>query len=161
MPLLHAQFHPLGAGIAQIVTRPLDERDHFCGNEIVAYPPLSKAVEVQPAYTLGHEFQGEGLNGRGEFEEPAVQVWEFHNGTVATIRIFADSAAFPAIVTEEDKEEMDRKERFFRQVMNHVTDQLWTAGVHHFAVALLHDIVGFVLSQQQAHLKCHERSPER
>jgi len=55
-------------------------------------------------------FQGEGLNGRGEFEEPAVQVWEFHNGTVATIRIFADSAAFPAIVTEEDKEEMDRKE---------------------------------------------------
>jgi len=50
------------AGIAQIVTRPLDERDHFCGNEIVAYPPLSKAVDVQPAYTLGHEFKGEGLN---------------------------------------------------------------------------------------------------
>ena len=27
------------AGIAQIVTRPLDERDHFCGNEVVAYRP--------------------------------------------------------------------------------------------------------------------------
>jgi Protein of unknown function (DUF1326) len=50
------------AGIAQIVTRPLDERDHYCGNEDVAYPPLSKSVEVKPAYTLGHEFKGEGLD---------------------------------------------------------------------------------------------------
>jgi Protein of unknown function (DUF1326) len=52
------------AGIAQIVTRPLDERDHLCGNEEVAYPPLSKSVVVKPAYTLGHEFKGEGLDTR-------------------------------------------------------------------------------------------------
>jgi len=52
------------AGIAQIVTRPLDDRDHVCGNEVVAYPPLSKAVEVSPAYTLGHQFKGEGLDVR-------------------------------------------------------------------------------------------------
>jgi hypothetical protein len=50
------------AGLAQIVTRPLDERDHACGNEVVAYPPLSAAVEANPAYTLGHTFRGEGLN---------------------------------------------------------------------------------------------------
>jgi len=50
------------AGLAQIVTRSLDERDHFCGNEEVAYPPLSKAVDVRPAYTLGHEFKGNGLD---------------------------------------------------------------------------------------------------
>jgi hypothetical protein len=50
------------AGLAQIVTRPLDERDHACGNEEVAYPPLSKGVEALPAYTLGHQFKGEGLN---------------------------------------------------------------------------------------------------
>ncbi len=50
------------AGIAQILTRPLDERDHLCGNEIVAYRPLSKGVNVQPAYTLGHQFQGKGLD---------------------------------------------------------------------------------------------------
>jgi hypothetical protein len=49
-------------GLAHIVTRPLDERDHFCGNEVVAYPPLSKGTEVLPAYTLGHEFKGKGLN---------------------------------------------------------------------------------------------------
>jgi len=52
------------AGIAQIVTRPLNEGDHACGNEVVAYPPLSKSVDVQPAYTLGHAFKGAGLNTR-------------------------------------------------------------------------------------------------
>jgi hypothetical protein len=51
------------AGLAQIVTRPLDEGDHFCGNEVVAYAPLSKGTTVLPAYTLGHQFKGEGLNG--------------------------------------------------------------------------------------------------
>jgi len=50
------------AGLAQIVTRPLDDRDHFCGNEVVAYQPLSKGVVALPAYTLGHQFKGHGLN---------------------------------------------------------------------------------------------------
>jgi hypothetical protein len=50
------------AGLAQVVTRPLDERDHACGNEVVAYPPLSEAVTAQPAYTLDHAFRGTGLN---------------------------------------------------------------------------------------------------
>jgi hypothetical protein len=50
------------AGLARIVTRPLDERDHACGNEIVAYSPLSQSVSAQPAYTLGHAFEGKGLN---------------------------------------------------------------------------------------------------
>lgn len=52
------------AGIAQIVTRPLDDTDHFCGNEVVAYPPLSSGVKVAPAYTLGHEFKGQELDTR-------------------------------------------------------------------------------------------------
>jgi hypothetical protein len=50
------------AGLAQIVTRPLDENDHFCGNEVIAYAPLSQGVKALPAYTLRHEFKGEGLN---------------------------------------------------------------------------------------------------
>ncbi len=49
------------SGLAQIVTRPLDERDHACGNEVVAYAPLSKGVDAKPAYTLGHAFRGVGL----------------------------------------------------------------------------------------------------
>ena len=52
------------AGLAKIVTRPLDERDHACGNEVLAYPPLSKGVDVKPAYTLSNTFQGEGLEDR-------------------------------------------------------------------------------------------------
>ncbi len=50
------------AGMAEIVTRPLDESDHACGNEVVAYPPLSEGVKVLPAYTMGHRFRGLGLN---------------------------------------------------------------------------------------------------
>ncbi len=49
-------------GLATIETRPLDERDHTCGNETVVYPPLSSSVTGLPAYTLGHRFKGEGLN---------------------------------------------------------------------------------------------------
>jgi hypothetical protein len=52
------------AGLARIVTRPLDERDHACGNEVVAYSPLSRSVSAQPAYTLGHVFEGNGLDNR-------------------------------------------------------------------------------------------------
>jgi len=52
------------ANLAQIVTRPLDERDHACGNEVVAYQPLSKGVVALPAYTLGHQFKGQGLESR-------------------------------------------------------------------------------------------------
>lgn len=50
-------------GLAEILTRPLDDTDHLCGNESVAYAPLSKGVDVLPAYTLGHKFQGVGLGG--------------------------------------------------------------------------------------------------
>lgn len=52
------------AGLANIATRPLDENDHFCGNEVITYAPLSQGVKVLPAYTLGHEFNGTGLNTR-------------------------------------------------------------------------------------------------
>jgi len=51
-------------GLAKVEARPLDERDHKCGNEVVAYPPLSEGVDVQPAYTLGHYFKSNGLNSR-------------------------------------------------------------------------------------------------
>jgi hypothetical protein len=56
------------AGLARIVTRPLDERDHACGNEVVAYPPLSESVTAQPAFTLGHAFEGSGLN--NQWDDP-------------------------------------------------------------------------------------------
>jgi hypothetical protein len=49
-------------GLAEIATRPLSDNDHFCGNEVVAYAPLSKGVDVLPAYTEANTFEGKGLN---------------------------------------------------------------------------------------------------
>ena len=49
-------------GLAEILTRPLDSDDHFCGNETVAYEPLSSGVQAQPAYTLRHRYSGDEFN---------------------------------------------------------------------------------------------------
>jgi hypothetical protein len=51
-------------GLAQVVTRPLNEGDHACGNEVIAYPPLSAGVKVLPAYTLNNAYRGNGLDSR-------------------------------------------------------------------------------------------------
>ena len=48
-------------GLADILTRPLEEDDHACGNEVIEYSPLSSGVNVLPAYTLRHGFKGEKL----------------------------------------------------------------------------------------------------
>ena len=66
-------------GTAEILTRPLEEDDHFCGNETVAYPPLSKGVQAVPAYTLGHRFRGEGLD----------TTWNDHNCRSSFVGQFA------------------------------------------------------------------------
>ena len=50
------------AGLAEIATRPLNATDCVCGNEVIAYEPLSEGVDVEPAYTLGHAFRGDALN---------------------------------------------------------------------------------------------------
>lgn len=49
-------------GLAEILTRPLDADDHFCGNETVAYEPLSAGVTALPAYTLRHRYSGGELD---------------------------------------------------------------------------------------------------
>lgn len=48
-------------GLAALRTRPLDHRDHLCGNEIVYYPPLTPVDGAAPGVTLEHSWQGEGL----------------------------------------------------------------------------------------------------
>jgi Protein of unknown function (DUF1326) len=51
-------------GLAEILTRPLGDGDHFCGNETVAYSPLSRGVKALPAYTLRHKYAGDELDAR-------------------------------------------------------------------------------------------------
>ena len=48
--------------MASILARPLDGGDPFCGNEVLDYRPLSKGVDALPAYILGHQFKGRGLD---------------------------------------------------------------------------------------------------
>ena len=48
-------------GLAALRTRPLDHRDHLCGNETVFYPPLAPTDGAAPGVALEHTWQGEGL----------------------------------------------------------------------------------------------------
>ncbi len=56
-------------GLAEINTRPMEATDHVCGNEVLAYAPLSRGVSVTPAYTIANVFKGKGLNTQ----------WDDHN----------------------------------------------------------------------------------
>ena len=47
--------------LATIITRPLNHRDHICGNETNFYPPLTHVEHATSAVALTDEFQGEGL----------------------------------------------------------------------------------------------------
>jgi len=46
---------------ARIETRPVNERDHICGNEEIFYPPLAPVQHAMPAVAVLNEFRGEGL----------------------------------------------------------------------------------------------------
>ncbi|MFQ5928575.1 MAG: DUF1326 domain-containing protein [Acidobacteriota bacterium] len=48
--------------VATIKTRALTPKDLLCGNEEVYYPPLTEVSEAVPAFSLQHEFRGEGLD---------------------------------------------------------------------------------------------------
>lgn len=57
----HGQVR-LGAGLlASIETRPYNEGDHFCGNESVYYPPLTKLNHSMAAYAVFDQYKGKGL----------------------------------------------------------------------------------------------------
>jgi len=48
--------------LAAVRTRPLDHRDHLCGNETVFYPPLAPTEGAAPGVALEHTWQGSGLD---------------------------------------------------------------------------------------------------
>ncbi|MDE2923501.1 MAG: DUF1326 domain-containing protein [Acidobacteriota bacterium] len=47
--------------LAAVRTRPLDHRDHLCGNETVFYPPLAPTDGAVPGVAIEHTWQGPGL----------------------------------------------------------------------------------------------------
>jgi ketosteroid isomerase-like protein len=54
-------------------------------------------------------FTGEGVKSTGQLDAPAVQVWEFDGDEVVAVEIYADSEAFPGVVTEEEEKEREEE----------------------------------------------------
>jgi ketosteroid isomerase-like protein len=55
-------------------------------------------------------FAGEGRSGDG-VDDPAVMVWQFEGSEAEHVRIYADSAKFPEVVTEEKEKEWEEQEK--------------------------------------------------
>ena len=64
---------------ATIVTRPINEKDHICGNETTFYPPLTQLTHSMPAVALTDEFHGPDLG----------VDWELHDKRSAFVGTFA------------------------------------------------------------------------
>jgi hypothetical protein len=64
MELPHHQHGParmVAGSLAAISTRPLNDTDHLCGNEVTFYPPLVKLDHSVPAVALTDRYVGPGL----------------------------------------------------------------------------------------------------
>ena len=46
---------------ATVQTRPLNDTDHLCGNEVTFYPPLTQVAHSMPAVALTDAYHGPGL----------------------------------------------------------------------------------------------------
>jgi ketosteroid isomerase-like protein len=74
--------------------------DHFFG-----------APDADIVVAIG-AFTGEGVKGsKGQLDAPAVQMWEFDGDKVVGVDIYADSADFPGVVTEEEEKEREQEEK--------------------------------------------------
>jgi hypothetical protein len=67
-------------------------------------------AENDKAVVVFGSFVGEGVEG-GQLDSRAVQVWEFDGNSVSAIRIYADTADFPEVVTEQKEKEWAEEDR--------------------------------------------------
>ena len=47
---------------ATVQTRPVNDKDHLCGNEVTFYPPLTQVAHSMPAVALTDTYRGPGLD---------------------------------------------------------------------------------------------------
>lgn len=47
---------------ATVQTRPVNDQDHLCGNEVTFYPPLTQLTHSMPAVALTDSYGGPGLD---------------------------------------------------------------------------------------------------
>jgi hypothetical protein len=66
---------------ATVQTRPINDHDHLCGNEITFYPPLTKLSHSMPAVALRDEYHGPGLG----------ETWSISDKRSAFVGTFAET----------------------------------------------------------------------
>jgi len=76
----HGRAQLRAGSFAAIQTRPINEKDHTCGNETTYYPPLTKLEHSMPAVALTDEYHGPDL-GVG---------WELHDKRSAFVGTFSE-----------------------------------------------------------------------
>jgi Protein of unknown function (DUF1326) len=64
---------------ATVQTRPVNDKDHVCGNEVTFYPPLTQLTHSMPAVALTDSYRGPGLD----------VDWESHGRRSAFVGTFA------------------------------------------------------------------------
>jgi hypothetical protein len=64
---------------ATVQTRPVNDKDHLCGNEVTFYPPLTQLTHSMAAVALTDAFRGPGLD----------VDWESHGRRSAFVGSFA------------------------------------------------------------------------
>jgi len=64
---------------AMVQTRPINDTDHLCGNEVTFYPPLTQLAHAMPAVALTDSYRGPGLG----------VDWESHGKRSAFVGSFA------------------------------------------------------------------------
>jgi ketosteroid isomerase-like protein len=73
-------------------------------------PETFLETDKEDAVVVIGRFEGDGVEG-GNVSTPGVQIWGFTGTEVTHVRIFADSAAFPEVVTEEKEKEWAEEDR--------------------------------------------------
>ncbi len=95
---------------------PDEVRERFIGDVGRTYtsfgfrPESFLETDHEDAVVVIGRFQGEGVEG-GSVDTPGIQVWGFKGNEVTHVRVFADSVAFPEVVTEEKEKEWAEEER--------------------------------------------------
>ena len=68
---------------AVVETRAINENDHFCGNEVTFYPPLTETAHAMPAVALTDQYSGPALG----------ETWSTHDRRSAFVGTFAVGGA--------------------------------------------------------------------
>src|SRR6185369_6668516 len=93
-PQNHHQHGParmMAGTLAAISTRPLNDTDHLCGNEVTFYPPLVKLDHSVPAVALTDRYVGPGMG----------TDWTLHDKRSAFLGRFSEgNSTQPAATTQ-------------------------------------------------------------